>query len=614
MLWFPLLEQTLHVLPHAASARSWSMLLVRLVAGADVPGLAYLRRPRHRRRCCGRVVTLAAARCRSARRPTSTRRGRSSRSSAMALAELKNASARAPPLPAAARASRGVVVAGRASACCSARFVWLQVVQHEYYHTLGRGQPHLDRADRAQPRPDPRPQRRGAGAQLLRLHARDHAAQGGERRARPSTSSPTVIEIPPQRPPALPASCCEESKSFESLPIRTRLTDEEVARFAANRYRFPGVEIKARLFRQYPHGEVASHVVGYIGRINDARRGAARGRRASTANYKGTDHIGKVGLEETLRDASCTAPPASSRSRSTPAAAPCARSRARRRSRATTSSLTLDLQAAGGRRARVRRPPRRAGGDRARRPAACSRSCRKPGFDPNLFVDGIDPQNWDALNNSPDQPLNNRALPARTRRARPSSRSWRWPRSSYGKRTPEYTISDPGYFMLPGVSRPLPRLEGRRPRHGQPAQVHRDLVRHLLLRARQRPGHRRDPPLHRRSSASARAPASTSTGELPGVLPSQEWKMAALQAAEVVRRRHHLASASARATTSPRRCSSPPAMAIARQRRRACTGRTSCSTSRTPHRGDQRAIEPSRCARLAQARARRARDARRWST
>ena len=59
-----------------------------------------------------------------------------------------------------------------------------------------------------------------------------------------------------------------ETRNAESLPIRTRLTDEEVARFAANRYRFPGVEIKARLFRQYPHGDVASHVIGYIGRIN----------------------------------------------------------------------------------------------------------------------------------------------------------------------------------------------------------------------------------------------------------------------------------------------------------------------------------------------------------
>ena len=60
----------------------------------------------------------------------------------------------------------------------------------------------------------------------------------------------------------------EESRSFESLPIRTRLSDEEVAKFAAQRFRFPGVEIKARLFRNYPYGHLASHVIGYIGRIN----------------------------------------------------------------------------------------------------------------------------------------------------------------------------------------------------------------------------------------------------------------------------------------------------------------------------------------------------------
>src|SRR6266513_351093 len=59
----------------------------------------------------------------------------------------------------------------------------------------------------------------------------------------------------------------EETRNFESLPLRTRLSDEEVARFAVNRYRFPGVEIKARLFRQYPFGEIASHVIGYIGRV-----------------------------------------------------------------------------------------------------------------------------------------------------------------------------------------------------------------------------------------------------------------------------------------------------------------------------------------------------------
>ena len=61
----------------------------------------------------------------------------------------------------------------------------------------------------------------------------------------------------------------DESKSFESLPIRNRLSDEEVARFIAQRYRFPGVELKARLFRDYPMGRFGSHIVGYIGRIND---------------------------------------------------------------------------------------------------------------------------------------------------------------------------------------------------------------------------------------------------------------------------------------------------------------------------------------------------------
>ena len=64
----------------------------------------------------------------------------------------------------------------------------------------------------------------------------------------------------------------EESKSFESVPIRTRLSDEEVARFAAQRFRFPGVEIRARLFRNYPYNDLASHVIGYIGRINTGEK------------------------------------------------------------------------------------------------------------------------------------------------------------------------------------------------------------------------------------------------------------------------------------------------------------------------------------------------------
>ena len=68
----------------------------------------------------------------------------------------------------------------------------------------------------------------------------------------------------------------EEGHDFASLPIRTRLNDVEVARFAANKFRFPGIDIRARLFRHYPNGEVASHVIGYIGRLTQSDLKKAR--------------------------------------------------------------------------------------------------------------------------------------------------------------------------------------------------------------------------------------------------------------------------------------------------------------------------------------------------
>ncbi len=80
-----------------------------------------------------------------------------------------------------------------------------------------------------------------------------------------------VVEITP-RDRARFKKLMDDSKSFESLPIRTRLTDEEVARFTAQRFRFPGVDVHARLFRQYPLGETAAHVIGYIGRISQRDR------------------------------------------------------------------------------------------------------------------------------------------------------------------------------------------------------------------------------------------------------------------------------------------------------------------------------------------------------
>src|SRR5574344_1703003 len=88
-----------------------------------------------------------------------------------------------------------------------------------------------------------------------------------------------------------------DSKSFESVPLRSRLTDEEVARFIAHRWRFPGVDVKARLFRTYPLADSAGHVVGYISRINQKEKEAIEDSE-DAANYRGTEVIGKVGIEQ----------------------------------------------------------------------------------------------------------------------------------------------------------------------------------------------------------------------------------------------------------------------------------------------------------------------------
>ena len=102
----------------------------------------------------------------------------------------------------------------------------------------------------------------------------------------------TVIEIQPRDKRRFKKQR-EESKSFESVPIRNRLTDEEVARFAAQRYRFPGVEIRARLFRNYPYNQLASHVIGYIGRINQAEKAKIE-ESDDAGNYRGTEYLSLI--------------------------------------------------------------------------------------------------------------------------------------------------------------------------------------------------------------------------------------------------------------------------------------------------------------------------------
>ena len=241
----------------------------------------------------------------------------------------------------------------------------------------------------------------------------------------------------------------DESRKLGAIPIRTRLSEDEIARFAANRYRFPGVEINARLFRRYPNGALASHVVGYIGRINqkDMETLGADGR---LSNYRGSEHIGKTGLEQMYErelhgitgleqvEVDSGGRAVRTLSRTPPVSG-------------NNLQLHLDLRlqeaaetAFGGRRGALVAIDPSTGGVLA--------FVSKPGFDPNLFIDGIDPPTWNELNTHPDRPMVNRALSGQYPPGSTYKPFMALAALELGKRTPQYAINDLGFFTLPGNS------------------------------------------------------------------------------------------------------------------------------------------------------------------
>ena len=239
----------------------------------------------------------------------------------------------------------------------------------------------------------------------------------------------------------------EESRSFASIPLRTRLTDEEVARFTAQRFRFPGVEVQARLFRQYPMGEVASHVIGYIGRIN-AKEAAALEESDDAANYNGTDHIGKEGVEKRYERQLHGITGYEQVERSAGGRA----IRTLKRTAPVPGSnliLSIDIE--------LQKIAEEAFGDHRGALVAIEPSTgdvlayvSRPGFDPNLFVDGIDTQSWNELNTSLDKPLMNRPLSAPYSPASTFKPFMSLAALEMGSRRPQDAIRDPGCFMLGG--------------------------------------------------------------------------------------------------------------------------------------------------------------------
>ena len=324
----------------------------------------------------------------------------------------------------------------------AARFTWLQVIQHDFYKT---------RAEDNRIALIPIVPNRGVitdrnGVVLARNYSaftlEITPSQIDGKLEEVIDALAEVIDIQPKDRKRF-KRLVDEAKNFESIPIRTRLTDSEVAKFAAQRYRFPGIEVKARLFRQYPLGAIASHAVGYIGRITDRDlKWIEESERQS--NYKGTDHIGKTGLEQHYEfelhgetgyeeveiDAGGRAlrslkriPPVSG----------------------NNLVLTLDTK--------LQEITEQAFGDRKGSLVAIDPNTggiltlvSNPTYDPNLFVDGITPENWKELNEHPSKPMINRALNG----AYPPGSTFKpfmaLAALEMGKRTPHQAIADPGYF------------------------------------------------------------------------------------------------------------------------------------------------------------------------
>lgn len=238
-----------------------------------------------------------------------------------------------------------------------------------------------------------------------------------------------------------------QSGRYTPVLLRNNLNDTEASWFAAHSYKFPGVALSARWVREYPEGESAAHVLGYVGRISegDLTRLESEGQ---LGNYRGSHTIGKKGIEKTWEDAlhgrtgmeevevTATGRPVRTLSRIDPVPG-------------ANLVLSIDIglqkeaekQFEGRRGALVAIEPKT--GDVLAFVSA-------PSFDPNLFIDGIDVESWRNLNESPDHPLINRPLYG----TYPIGSTYKpfvgLAALELGKRTATQRIGDPGYFEFGG--------------------------------------------------------------------------------------------------------------------------------------------------------------------
>jgi len=239
-----------------------------------------------------------------------------------------------------------------------------------------------------------------------------------------------------------------QQRRFNSIAVKEQLNDEEVAIISVNLHRFPGVTVEARLSRHYPFGDLFTHALGYIGRINSNDLSRLE-ESDQLANYAATRDIGKIGLEryyETELHGTMGFQEVEVNNRGrlirVLRSVPASSGKNIRLNLDVGLQLTAQQILLEKRGAIVAMDPR---------DGAVLAFYSNPSYDPNLFVHGISSTNYNALLNSPDRPLINRV----TQGIYPPASTIKPHLALLGLETntisPTTRIWDPGFFQLPGV-------------------------------------------------------------------------------------------------------------------------------------------------------------------
>ncbi len=308
-------------------------------------------------------------------------------------------------------------------------------------------------------------------------------------------------------------------RPFEQTPLKFNLTEREQAILAVNEHQLSGIKVSARLARFYPKNDLFTHVIGYVGRINENEQNAI-----DTVRYSGTDSIGKIGLEKyyedvLLGDVGQEQVETNARGRVM---------RVLDRIDPVPGDdvvLHIDSQlqqvahdAFANQRGSLVALDINSGGVLAMVSA--------PSYDPNAFVSGISQKNYDALINSAAKPLFNRAIKGQYPPGSTVKPLFGLISLNHGDITPSTLINDPGYFILEGVERPWRDHNSDKGGHGSGVDLAEAIVESCDVFFYQMGLKTGIEKLYRGSvKFGLGVPTGIDLqGELSGIMPSREWK------------------------------------------------------------------------------------------